>query len=498
MGFTFHHQFIGAHIKMTILSELDQIIQNGQNDCQNKNSNAGVEIHPNPEFVIKTTYEVDEKIKIKVFINICSHLDIHEPSIKTTIQDDGEKVEGLNVPVSISEKQNFLYKDVLCLVFAMVVNPIVIQDMKEDISGNARHFLCQFAIQSILSRHKIALSAKFKVLKEVYIGELMSHFIRPKIQIPKIEIMSESAPSSSSSNISIRSEASKVKISQKVAEILPTCITLIEGKIEAYFCSSADNSKKETFLAVNHEYVEPTMEVDAIYDEIYISCFLENNDPALLLSNFSINMSAFRLQVSFGTTKILDIFYPCAVIPTTANCTLSEVVGYLNVYRLSVVVSKDSDTSQSRPDPGSRLGLIADAFAVDSTSTNNSKHTIISPQSTKVQGSVPKNSVIIDDGEALPEDLFHSKDATSSFILNQRDQAYTEKRSDQASRNGNDNDNESHDVEYVDVDEIRRSLQDQSSSLSSRLDICPSTKTEFSESLVDTQFFSEVWGQLLE
>jgi len=201
-----------------------------------------------------------------------------------------------------------------------------------------------------------------------------------------------------------------------------------------------------------------------------------------MLSSFSIDISAFRLQVGIHSMKLLDVFYPCAILPSTTRCTLEEVKGYVNVYRLSVIAVIEQLDSKL-PDPGSRLGLIAEAFSMD-ISTGTDSTTVSHQKVNHVK--MPKGPYGVDNSDELPEDLFHSKDASSSFLISQREQAQTKTRYPHTSIAKNDEN--CSDVEYIDVEAVRRSLvKDQASCLS---DVSSFTSTASS--------FSETWGQLLE
>jgi len=190
--------------------------------------------------------------------------------------------------------------------------------------------------------------------------------------------------------------------------------------------------------------------------------------------------------------KLLDVFYPCAILPSTARCTLEEVKGYVNVYRLSVIAVIEQLDSKL-PDPGSRLGLIAEAFSMDVSTGTDSTTTTVSHQKVN-HVKMPKGPILsskeettygVDNSDELPEDLFHIKDASSSFLINQREQAQTKTRSPHTSTTKNDEN--CSDVEYIDVEAVRRKLvKDQASCLR---DV---------SSFTSTASFSETWGQLLE
>ena len=57
-------------------------------------------IHPEPHFVVKTKTDKGEKL----LINILSHEKIDMPRMIKKLDENGEEVEGLNIPLSISDQ----------------------------------------------------------------------------------------------------------------------------------------------------------------------------------------------------------------------------------------------------------------------------------------------------------------------------------------------------------------------------------------------------------
>lgn len=56
----------------------------------------GVRITPEVGFVVKTRLQ---NSPTKVFINVCKHPQLAEPATKKKLDDDGNEVEGLNIPL---------------------------------------------------------------------------------------------------------------------------------------------------------------------------------------------------------------------------------------------------------------------------------------------------------------------------------------------------------------------------------------------------------------
>ena len=61
-----------------------------------KQQHKGIRITPEPGFVIKTRLQNETT---KVFINVCKHTQLAEPATKKKLDDDGNEVEGLNIPI---------------------------------------------------------------------------------------------------------------------------------------------------------------------------------------------------------------------------------------------------------------------------------------------------------------------------------------------------------------------------------------------------------------
>ena len=58
----------------------------------------GITITPEPGFVVKTKRN---SLQTKVFINVCTHEVIDKPGVKKKLDDKGEEVEGINIPMSV-------------------------------------------------------------------------------------------------------------------------------------------------------------------------------------------------------------------------------------------------------------------------------------------------------------------------------------------------------------------------------------------------------------
>lgn len=159
--------------------------------------------------------------------------------------------------------------------------------------------------------------------------------------------------------------------------------------------------------------------------------------------------------------------------------------GFVNVFRLTVVVAIDLCVD-TRPDPGSKPSLVAAAFAIDPTECSTSRI----PKKAEPETNVSMKpeciaSTLMTDEEELPEDRFHRRDVSSSFILSQREQAHRDTQLCQKSPEVSTNDSG---TEVINVDDFRHSH------------VQTGFKAEQPQIVEngDSTAFSELWGQLLD
>ena len=156
----------------------------------------GMDITPSPGFVIKTRRIQDS---MKAFINLCVHEELAKPGLKKRLNENGEEVEGMNVPMSVGPLRMGKDKEAKeCLIFDIIVNPEVIKEATEaNDGGKQKDFLCQMAIQCIEGKNnnKFELDNRYKLPKLKYMGEVVSQRIQDRKKMPNIE---EVLPNSSS------------------------------------------------------------------------------------------------------------------------------------------------------------------------------------------------------------------------------------------------------------------------------------------------------------
>ena len=132
--------------------------------------------------------------KPQVFINVCKHPELSIPSLKKKLDENGTEIEGMNIPLSAGPARSGQDKSgAPCVIYDVIVNPQVIEDVFSDQTGRQRDFICQLAIQSIEQKNKVILDKRYKLPKVRYQGELTSQYIQDRRNAPTIQEMSSTS-----------------------------------------------------------------------------------------------------------------------------------------------------------------------------------------------------------------------------------------------------------------------------------------------------------------
>ena len=138
--------------------------------------------HPGVIFLHVTAHPPPTPLE-QVFINICKHEALAEPALKKKLDASGEEVEGMNIPLSVGPRRFDKDKSsVQCHVYDVIVNPTVIADVVEDITGKKRDFLCQLALQGLEQKYKEQLDKRYKLPKLKYLGEKIATQLHTRSQ----------------------------------------------------------------------------------------------------------------------------------------------------------------------------------------------------------------------------------------------------------------------------------------------------------------------------
>jgi hypothetical protein len=145
------------------------------------------EITPKPGFVVKTKKLNGSDQDSKVFINICTHKAIKNFSKRVQLMEDGTEQEGLSVPCSVGPPRGETDKaGKPAVVFDVIVNPQVVKDAKDDLTGSTRHWLIEIAMDRIDNKYSTQLDRRYKLPKARYKGKAAVQRIRT-VEKPKIE-----------------------------------------------------------------------------------------------------------------------------------------------------------------------------------------------------------------------------------------------------------------------------------------------------------------------
>ena len=175
----------------------------------------------------------------------------------------------------------------------------------------------------------------------------------------------------------------------------------------------------------------------------------------LFISLFILLFFFFLLKIKVRGFRLLVLYLPCAVLPTRTSSQLRRPEGFVNQIEFCLRSDIDRLPFGGGYDVGSKPWLVAKALSEndstdcdsiygshiysshkiktndDNTSDNNEypedKFHIKLPSNVDQYTGVVREENEIEIQEELPEDRFHKKDAASSYLINQREQAVKDK-----------------------------------------------------------------------
>ena len=265
-----------------------------------------IDITPESGFTVKSKRMDDG---MKVYINICQHAAIFVPSNKKKLNEEGEEVEGLNIPMSVGLARNETTKDGSpCLVHDIIVNPNVITEARQDLTGKYRDFLCHLAIQCLEQKFAYSLDAKYKLPKLKYKGQVQSQRIQDRKNMPSIVEIDSKTNSTSSSSSSLASKklnlkAKKEELKELVEERVPTVSFYWTRKVGTDDDQTI-TEEVETELVYSSEYIEPLMSLDSSILSLNVKIYLPLQEK--YRDSYDIS-KACQLQVSAYTLKVTCI-----------------------------------------------------------------------------------------------------------------------------------------------------------------------------------------------
>lgn len=435
----------------------------------------GIEIEPEPGFVVKTRRLHDDS---KVFINVCKHDALAEPSIKKKLDANGEEVEGMNIPLSVGPRRSDKDKSgAHCHVYDVIVNPQVIKDITEDITGKKRDFLCQLSIQGLEQKYKEQLDKRYKLPKLKYLGtKVATQYIQDRKNQPVIEELN--VPSSKDKKSDRKASSPSVPMKNEESLHFEVCWFRQEndGEVELPVASLRPDDKGSFPV-----YIEPTANSEDDATHLLFSAHVDMAICGTGLDNICVKVSAFKLFVAVKGYRPVSIPLPVAVLPPsyfeeTAPRTYSIIrprEGFARSVQLRVLMAIDNNDWSSSPDPGSKPWLIAQALGGMSTPSVSKESEEIIEDSGSNDLPEDKFHISLPDGvdkytgqkleyddnspnildDVLPEDKFHKADASSQYIIEQRELEIKKKwekhEKEKAERQNDPN------VEYVELDDYK-------------------------------------------
>ena len=113
-----YEKSVDGHLPEEEDFKLDILLPGGKKELQKdgtgiKDRDKGIIITPEPGFVVKTyqlSNRTPETPQTKIFINVCGSVFVEKPQEKTKLDEDGNEIEGLNIPVAVGTLRECLDK----------------------------------------------------------------------------------------------------------------------------------------------------------------------------------------------------------------------------------------------------------------------------------------------------------------------------------------------------------------------------------------------------
>jgi len=430
----------------------------------------GINITPTAGFVVKTKSMNDsDENSMKIFINICQHDELGLPAMKKKIDENGEEVEGLNIPMSIGSGRVGADKSgVKCFIYDVIVNPKVIEDANADVTGKYRDFVCQLSIHGLEQKYNVNLDKRYKLPKLTKMGELLTQYIKDTKKMPKIEEV-KSAPSKTNKNVKNNEHKEPITVIEKDLDYI---ISWVGGEVmDSDNPESLNTANLQPIKMIPNEYVEPTAAVDSKYLGLLFTCVLSSEIASRILSNISssdtidLQVSAYKLHLKIPSYKLLCLYLPAAITPSSCTCKVTQKESNIGSVELFIKMPLDKSEMDKEADVGSKAWLISQALRSEENRSSNSTSTESKATNDnefpedkfhiKLPDNVNQYTGLKEEtnDDVLPEERFHMKDAHSTFLINQREQSIKDKQEHFENEKKNRKNDEN--VEYVDIDDFK-------------------------------------------
>lgn len=433
---------------------------------------------------------------------MAEHEAIDAPAMKKKLDENGEEVEGMNIPMSVgapvwSEDK----KGAKCVIYDIIVNPIVITEATADKTGKYRDFICQLGMQYLEQKYKEELDKRYKLPKLKYMGDtIASQMIQDRKSMPKIEeVSSTTNPSSSggkgkgpaaqSKGKGIAVEVLDKDLSYTVewlhaapGDTVVSASTAQQSAIEAFATgASAGPWQLQPYTHQSAEYLDPIVEPESTAAAIVITTDVNSYD--LNVPELSVQISPYKVVLKLPGYKKATVHLACAVRPAESHYFLTRPYeGCVSAVRLRAVLAVDHDDWAAFADAGSKPWLLTLALSAEEDGQEANPYNMhrssgnattaasrveddgrevfaedkfhlklpedVDPYTgVKLDGeapdfdplpgnrtlkparpqSVPQTAPAPEEESELPEDRFHKKDASSTYLINQREQAKRDK-----------------------------------------------------------------------
>lgn len=315
---------------------------------------------------------------MKVFINMAQHAAVDEPAIKKKLDEKGEEVEGMNIPMSVgAPRASEDKKGVPCIVYDIIVNPIVVTEASQDKTGKYRDFICQLGMQYLEQKYKEELDKRYKLPKLKYMGdEIAAQYIQDRKSMPKIQEVSSKANPSSTKKTSKATEKVVAEVPDKDLPFLCTWLNTSKstssaegeftiGKVQLVLGSAEINMDAyitEPYAHPTAEYLDPIFVPSTASVAIVVSADIPSYE--LHLPDVKIQISPYKVAIKLPGYKKVLLYLACAIKPAGSFYTLRRPYeGCISAVQVQVVLIVDHAEWAECADAGSKTWLLSQALS---------------------------------------------------------------------------------------------------------------------------------------
>jgi len=387
----------------------------------------------------------------KFFINVCYHDAVMKPHMQKKLDQHGNEIEGLNVPISIGKPRVSLDKSgsSKCIVVDVILSSKISTQIEED-SGAAstsyRDFICKVVIQSVEQKYQKdygKLDLNFKLPKTVYYGyvdsktgevlnrksehaKIMSQWVKDNRDLPVIEDLGETK--AIFGNISIDfPETKPMQVETSYIIYLESSSTrkikliefnnLLQEQVllssnQSLWIQKSPKSHIPNYLMINPIRLQNMSErIETLVVEV-------NMGSSIDFHSFQVNLTTYQAFFACKNFAPFTVNLPFAVIPSSSSCVYHEAT---TTARLKAIINNDDFTRHADvgTHPWTLQRLVSDNdLCTDDIARMSPKLTLGHDMGDVSRKKNQRNSA--KDFDTLPEDRFHSQDVVSMFNLDQQ------------------------------------------------------------------------------